>query len=259
MADLPGDRIQPGKPFLHSGVDYAGPFELKVIDRLGDSITMTKAWVAVFVCLKTRAVHLDVVTDYSSGAFLACYERFIGRRGRCERMYSDNGSSFTGAEKEIRRAYESWRSDETMNSLARNGTDWRFMAPASPQQGGIYEAAVKSIKYHLKRIVGIKKLAYEQFVTLLIQIEAILNSRPLHPLSDDPNDIQALTPGHFLISEPFINPPAFKYPKEREETRNALGMKLFMERQRMLSHFWERWQNEYLTTLQERKKWRREK
>lgn len=255
MASLPADRVRPGKPFLHSGVDYAGPFEVKVVDREGDAITTTKSWVAVFVCLKTRAVHLDIVTELSSAAFLACYERFIGRRGRCERMYSDNGTSFVGAEKEIRKAYAAWKNDETMNHLARKGTEWSFMTPAAPHQGGIYEAAVKSMKHHLKRIVGIKKLPYEQFMTLLIQIEAILNSRPIHPLSDDPEDIQALTPGHFLISESFIAPPAFDHPNKKD----IIGIQLWKQRQEMLSHFWNRWENEYLTTLQERKEWRREK
>lgn len=129
------------------------------------------------------------------------------------------------------------------------------MSPAAPHQGGIYEAAVKSMKFHLKRIIGIRSLQYEQFLTLLIQIEGILNSRPLHPLSDDPMDKQALTPGHFLVGEPLIIPLPFIIDKKPE----TIGVKLWRERQKMLKHFWDRWQSEYLTTLQERKKWRREK
>lgn len=74
MAGLPADRVTPGKPFLHSGVDYAGPFEILIVDREGETVITRKSWVAIFVCLKTRAVHIDLVTELSSAAFLACYE-----------------------------------------------------------------------------------------------------------------------------------------------------------------------------------------
>lgn len=185
MAELPGERIQPGKPFFHTGVDYAGPFELKMISGKGEDVRR-KCWIAIFVCLKTRAIHIDVVTDLSSIAFIACYERFIARRGRCLKMHSDNGTSFVGTNKELKRALELWTQKEMLEHLFNKGTEWRFMTPAAPHQGGIYEAAVKSMKFHLKRIVGQKVLPFEQFTTLLSQIEAILNSRPLHPLSDDP-------------------------------------------------------------------------
>lgn len=135
------------------------------------------------------------------------------------------------------------------------GTEWKFIKPAAPHQGGIYEAAIKSMKHHLKRIVGQKCLEYEQFLTLLIQIEAILNSRPLNPLNTDPTDINALTPGHFLIGEQMVVP----LPGVAREESNSKGLKLWKERQKMFIEFWKRWQNEYLTTLTERKKWRKEK
>lgn len=255
MGDLPADRIQPGRAFSVSGVDYAGPFQVRYLDKDGKVIQQHKSWVAVFVCMKTRAVHLDIVPDLASASFLACFERFVARRGQCRKLYSDNGTSFTGAEKEITRAYKKWQKDGTVDSIANKGTEWIFMTPAAPHQGGIYEAAVKSMKFHLKRVVGARILEYLQFITLLCSIEAVLNSRPLTPLSDDPNDIQALTPGHFLISEPLVLPPPFKYTTEKD----VKGRKLWKMRQEMLEHFWNRWSNEYLTTLQERKKWRREK
>ncbi|XP_031629044.1 uncharacterized protein LOC116344589, partial [Contarinia nasturtii] len=255
MSELPADRVQVGKPFLNTGVDYAGPFELKMIDKEGKDVIKRKCWIAVFVCLKTRAIHLDIITDLTTIAFIACYERFIGRRGRCLRMYSDNGTYFVGAEKELKKAIEKWTGKPAMDHLCQKGTEWHFMVPAAPHQGGIYEAAVKSMKYHLKRVVGIKSLPFEQFSTLLTQIEAVLNSRPIHPLSDDPSDVQALTPGHFLVGEPLICPLPFATPTQP----NSIGAKLWRERQTMFKHFWDRWHTEYLTTLQERKKWRREK
>lgn len=254
MSELPSERVQIGKPFLHTGVDYAGPFEL-ILPGAPREFPRKKCWVAVFVCLKSRAIHLDIVSDLTSMAFIACYERFIARRGRCEKIFSDNGTTFVGTEKELRKALEYWINKETLDHLHNKGTEWRFMTPAAPHQGGIYEAAVKSMKFHLKRIIGQKVMTYERFLTLLNQIEAILNSRPIHPLSDDPLDMQALTPGHFLIGEPLILP----LPFHLDNRPDSVGIRLWKERQTMLKHFWERWQSEYLTSLQERKKWRREK
>lgn len=126
-----------------------------------------------------------------------------------------------------------WRSSLAMNDLASRGTAWRFMTPAAPHQGGIYEAALKSMKFHLKRVVGVRTLPYEELLTLLTQIEAILNSRPLTPLSDDPVDIQALTPGHFLIGEPLVLPLPFALDKRPD----SYGLALWKDRQVMLKHF----------------------
>lgn len=255
MADLPADRVRPGRAFEVSGVDFAGPFNVKYVERDGSVITLVKAWVAVFVCMKTRAVHLDVINDLQSSTFLACFQRFVARRGHCYKMYSDNGTSFIGAEKEIAKAYKKWKSDGTLDSIGNKGTQWHFMTPAAPHQGGIYEGAVKSMKYHLKRVVGARTMEFTQFITLLCEVEAVMNSRPLTPLSDDPDDMQALTPGHFLIGQPLILPPPFEYTNES----NTVGKGAWDERVQMREHFWRRWVNEYLTTLQERKKWRKER
>lgn len=252
MADLPADRVTPGRPFEISGVDYAGPFSMKYVNRLSQEITRVKAWVTIFVCMKTRAVHIDIVEDLTSTSFLACYECFVARRGPCYRLYSDNGTSFVGAERELTRAYAEWRTDGTVDSVAKRGTQWIFMTPGAPHQGGIYEAAVKSMKHHLKRVVGPRVMEHRQFRALLCNIEAVLNSRPITPLTDDPHDMQALTPGHFLTNGPLIIPPPFDHLNDHDLD----GRKLWQERQKMLNHFWKRWASEYLATLQERKKWR---
>lgn len=256
MGDLPADRVTPGRAFEATGVDYAGPFHLKYVDKDCNEIVRVNAWAAVFVCMKTRAVHLDLVNDLTSSSFVACFERFVARRGHCYKMFSDNGTSFVGAEKEIARAYREWQTDGTVDRLANKGTQWTFMTPAAPHQGGIYEAAVKSMKHHLKRVVGPRVCEYVQFTTLLCGIEAILNSRPLTPQNDsaeDANDFEALTPGHFLIGEPFVAPPPFRCVNDS----NLEGRRLWNEREKMLKQIWDRWVNEYLQTFLERKKWRR--
>lgn len=252
MSDLPYDRINPCKAFLHTGIDYAGPIQMK--ETLKTRTNFRKVWIAVFVCMVTRAIHLDIITDLTSAAFIQCFKRFVGRRGACETLYSDNAKTFVGASKELKNALEQWNTEETHKKLNSFGTSWKFMTSGAPHQGGIYEAGVKSFKYHTRRVIGDQKWDYEQYMTLLIEIEAILNSRPINPLSDDPNDLCALTPGHFLVGEPLkvphrIDPPSRTKPSMRH---------IWGELQKMREHFWKRWSMEYLPTLQPRKKWRRE-
>lgn len=205
--------------------------------------------------MKTRAVHIDIVNDLTATAFIACYERFVARRGRCAKMFSDNATTFVGSYNAIQTAYTHWNTKETAKHLQLRSTEWHFSTPATPHQGGIYEAAVKSMKFHMRRVIGAKSLTYEQLLTLLAQIEAILNSRPLYPLTDDPADVQALTPAHFLVGEPLILPPPFEIPKET----SSIGIKLWRERQTIIKHIWVRWSDEFLTSLQQRKKWRKER
>lgn len=174
---------------------------------------------------------------------------------RCNKLYSDNGTTFQGSSKEIKIAFKNWSAPEVIAHLNRKRTDWIFMTPVAPHQGGIYEAAVKSAKFHLRRVLGTKSYSYEYLCTFLAQVEAILNSRPICAVSDDPTDYQALTPGHFLIGEPFVLPPPIAAPKQS----NYSLLRIRSEQQKMIESFWRRWQEEYLSTLLPRKKWLKEK
>ncbi|XP_017463990.1 PREDICTED: uncharacterized protein LOC108357424, partial [Rhagoletis zephyria] len=121
-----------------------------------------------------------------------------------------------------------------------------------PHHGGLWEAAVRSAKKHLYRTVGRQVLRFNQLSTLLVKIEACLNSRPLVPLHDDPSGSLALTPGDFLIGRPLNSrpePPIANNPDNRLLYSQQL--------QKMFEHFWNRWQREYLSTLQARRKWER--
>ncbi|XP_011860336.1 PREDICTED: uncharacterized protein LOC105557645 [Vollenhovia emeryi] len=170
-------------------------------------------------------------------------------------MYSDNGTTFVGAKKQIKELYEFHNKQETQADFNQFCTNevitWGFIPPNAPHFGGLWEAAVKSAKYHLSRIVGQAHLTYEELQTVLSEIEAVLNSRPITPLSEDPNDLSYLTPGHFLIGTALNS---FPYRDLSEINVNRLLRRQRVEQLRQ--QFWRRWSSEYLSSLQERSKWR---
>ncbi|XP_076659955.1 uncharacterized protein LOC143363233 [Halictus rubicundus] len=228
MGNFPTTRVQPSKPFLHTGVDYAGPIPLRTAKGRGHN--SQKGYVVVFVCLATKAVHLDAVTDLTSSAFLSAFHRFTARRGRCQHLYSDNATTFKGADTTLRQMFHAASQfySSVAEELANDGTEWTFIPPYSPHMGGLWEAAVKSMKSHMKRVIGEATLTDEEMATLLSRIEACLNSRPLTPLPEDPQDCAPLTPGHFLVGNPFT-----PLPKHRSLT----------------------WSREYVNNLQQLTKW----
>lgn len=194
---------------MHTGVDYAGYFEVKTSNLR--NAPYVKCYVAVFVCLCIKAFHLELVEDLTTTAFIAAFRRFSARRGIPSDIYGDNGLYFVGASNEMPRLLieaKTQQCQEVVNALNNDGTKWHFIPPHSPHFGGLWEAGVKSTKYHLKRTIGTTRMRHQEFVTLLAQIEAVINSRPLSPLSADPNDMQALTPAHFLIGRPLFTIPS---------------------------------------------------
>lgn len=201
MGNLPTLRVErPSRCFENCGVDYAGPFMLKCSNRR--NAAAQKAYICVFICFATKAVHLELVCDLSTDAFLAALKRFISRRGLCKNIYSDNATCFIGANnilKDLNLLMSSESHKDRIHQLMTNHEmTWHFVPPRAPHFGGLWEAAVRSIKKHLNRNVALVKLTYDEFYTLLVQIEACLNSRPLTPLSTDPLDLSVLTPGNFL-------------------------------------------------------------
>jgi len=242
MAPLPKDRVQCSRPFAIAGVDFAGPIVIRSGIR---RVTGIKAWIAVFVCFSTRAVHLEAVEDLTSAAFVACLRRFMSRRGKCKRIYSDNGTNFVGAQKELTAYME--KIDKQMEG---EGIEWRFNPPSAPHFGGLWENAVKSTKFHLTRIMKDTRLTLGELSTLLCPIEACVNSRPMTPLSNNPSDLEALTPAHFLIGGPMFLPP------ENDLTgAEPNGIRRWKRVQYLMQTFWKRWESEYLPQCQVRGKW----
>ncbi|XP_065354992.1 uncharacterized protein LOC135949373 [Calliphora vicina] len=208
MASLPPERTFLSRPFTNTGLDFAGPFNIK--SYVGRGCKITKGYVLVFVCFATKAIHLEATSEISTQVFLAAFSRFFSRRGTPQVLYSDNGTAFVGAANIFNKTQENLFSQVRSNILSQNAfqnIECRFNPPGSPHMGGLWEAGVKSFKSHLKKITHAQTFTFEQFTTMLTRIEACLNSRPLSPMSDNPTEISALTPGHFLIGAPLLSPP----------------------------------------------------
>jgi len=241
MGELPSTRVQSSRPFLTTGVDYAGPISL----RLGQphSKTITKGYIDIFVCFVTKAVHIEVVTSLSTEAFLAALRCLIARRGKLRTICSDNGTNFQGAANELNAIYKMLQSISQMATvhdfLATEGCEWKFIPPHGPHFGGLWEAAVKSMKFHLRRTLGSQVATYEELCTLLAEIEACLNSGPLCALSDDPSNPTYLSPGHFLIGEPLTQLPAADFTDVK---CNRLSR--WQTYQQQLQQFCQRWSSD---------------
>ncbi|XP_039304376.1 uncharacterized protein LOC105201305 [Solenopsis invicta] len=190
MGSLPASRIRVSRPFSQCGVDYAGPFLLRESKKR--NARLQKAYASIFVCFVTKAVHTELVSDLSSNAFIGAFKRFLSRRGKSSRMFSDNGTNFVGAQRQLKEFYEAYLKESIQSNLKEFFSSqeilWTFIPPNAPHFGGLWEAAVKAMKYHMTRIIGNAHLTYEEFQTVLCKIEAILNSRLITPLSADPND-----------------------------------------------------------------------
>lgn len=255
MADLPPSRVTMSRPYQNVGVDMAGPFLTKQ-SRIRKSL-QTKSYVALFICLATKAVHLELVSDMSADKFLFALKRFVSRRGFPSLIISDNGTNFHGTKNQLTTTLHNLISNNDSNNkvdlnwyLVQNKITWKFITPGAPHHGGIWEANIKSMKKHLIRVLGTVVLTYEETYTVLCQIEAVLNSRPLVPLSENPDDLNYLTPGHFLVNSNLTALPETNY------TETPINRLKFWELCcKLHQSFWKKWHVEYLHNLQSRHKW----
>ena len=247
MADLPAERVTPARPFSNCGIDFAGPFTIK-----NKSQKTEKIYIAIFVCMSTKAVHMELVSSLTKEDCIFALTQFISRRVMPQKIFSDNGSNFLGARKDLIKLKilldKSDKENSLINFVNQRSCEWLTIPPRAPHFGGLWEAAIKSMERHMRRVIGLHILSYEEFQTVIDQIEAILNSRPLVTLSNDPNDTMALTPAHFLIGDTMNSLPKAERSNMDLTSRFRL-LKVIQEK------FWKSWKRDYLTELQMRKKW----
>ncbi|GBP00699.1 hypothetical protein EVAR_70784_1 [Eumeta japonica] len=253
MGEIPSCRLEMGmKPFHFCEIDYAGPLHILPYRRRG--VRSIKSYICLFIYLVTKAVHIELASDLSTESFLSAFKRILSRRGPVGVLYSDCGTNFVGAKSYLDNLYKLLLSEEYnnrfTNELRDKRIEWKLNPPSAPHFGGIWESNVRCVKMHLLRVVGNKLLTYEEVLTVLVQIEAILHSRPLSAMSCDPSEPLALTPTHFLTLTPLTSLPARDFSHENVN---------LLQRKRIIDHlvqsFWKRWQIEYLHTLQTRHKW----
>ena len=248
MGDLPTARIEkPERAFTQVGIDFAGPFHVHDADS-------PKAFAAVFICLASKAVHLEAVSSLSTESMLLTLQRFIARRGQPIRIISDNAKNFIGTRNVLETINATTQSSSQVLSKRGIDIDWVFIPPRAPHFGGIWEAAVKQMKHHLRRVMGKQVLTFEEFSTLLCSIEYVLNSRPLLPLTESPKDLDMLTPFH-LINGSHMGQLLIDNNCNQDSVD---GRKRYGLLKDMLKGFWNKWSIEYVSSLQVRNKWKNE-
>ena len=200
MAPLPADRVGGfNPPFTHTGLDYFGPIVVK------SGRTNPKRWICLLTCMATRAVHLEVVHSMDTNSLLMAVQRFIDRRGKPALMRSDNGTNFVSGRKVLERT-QILGSDHLKRGITDKGIDWVFNPPHAPHFGGVWERLVKSAKNALLVALIDDPVTDEVLHTVVVDVEALLNSRPLTHVSVSPDEPEPLTPNHFLFgrAHPYV-------------------------------------------------------
>ncbi|XP_063368187.1 uncharacterized protein LOC134656557 [Cydia amplana] len=246
MGDLPAARLaHHQRPFTHCGVDLFGHMEVTVGRR------HEKRYGVLFTCMTVRAIHIELVPSLSADSFIMALRRMASRRGWPYRMYSDHGTNFRGADAELRRSFKEINDQASVRDLlTTHELEWRFISPASPHMGGSWERLIRSVKTSLKVILKERAPREEVLITLLAEVENIVNSRPLSYVSTDHGDPESLTPNHFLIGSSSNLP----VPGVFDDT-DLFRKKMWRIAQRLTDAFWRRWMREVLPNLLPRQKW----
>ena len=244
-AQLPQFRVEDEQPFTTVGVDFLGPLYVK--ESTNAKTVMSKVYVALYTCATTRAVHLELTPSMQANAFLRSLRRFISRRGIPRLIVSDNFRSFVTVSNKLK----AQTSDDEVTQFLRNkGIDWKFNLAKAPWWGGFFERLVRSTKRCLKKQLGNARLAYEELMTLLCEVEAVLNSRPLTFVYAEDVE-EALTPSHLLIGKRLLTLPSFQVVSEVPSSSRETVTRRVRFQRNLADHFWKRWRKEYLLSLRE--------
>ena len=239
MDDLPKERVE-GNVYLFkgTGIDYFGQFGVTVLRR------PVKHWCCFFTCLVTRVFYrevvncLDTVSCRSLDSTLSV-TRFIARRSKPHTIISDNGTNFVGAAREFEECFSQWDRDAMCKRLARGRIIWNFDPPGAPHFDGIWERLVRSCKKAMFAILAHRRLTLPVLTTTMCWVEQTLNAKPLTPESDDPDDLEALTPNHFLLGRPVLAEPLMP-----EAVRYVDCRKIYKVAQANNQMVWKKWTKE---------------
>ena len=255
MASLPKDRVTPAPPFTFCGVDFFGPFLVKLGRKL------VKRYGCIFTCLACRAVHIEVSQTLVTDSFILAWRRFISRRGNIRTLRCDHGTNFVGAENEFKKQIKLLDSTKIQVYLQEHGCqwiDWKMNPPTASHMGGAWERQIRSIKSILQSLLKTHgaSLNDEALHTLLLEAECVVNSRPIVTETlGDPLCSPPLTPMMLLTTKTkLVLPPPGNFPHESVYSR-----KQWKRVQHIVNEFWQRWKKEYLQNMQARNKWQKKR
>ena len=239
---LPEYRVRQSRPFQTTGVDFAGPLHVRASDHAGTS----KVWLCLYTCCVTRAVHLDLVPRLTATTFMRSFRRFTARRGTPSRMISDNAKTFKSAAAIIK---DTLKSPESTRLFTKLHVEWNFNLEKAPWWGGIFDRMIKSAKRCLKKAIGKNCLTHDELLTLVTEVEAVLNSRPLTYVSSEDAG-EPLTPSHLLVGYRIMTLPDPSVPDDSDYSPGTLTRRM-NHLAKTLGRFWKRWKKEYLLELRE--------
>ena len=246
ISPLPIERIKPSPAFQNVGLDYFGPFEVKgeIQKRVRG-----KCYGVLFACDSSRAVHVDIVQNYTTDAFLQALRRFASIRGWPKRIHSDNGTQLVGASNELTKVVSGldWKSLESYGHKFK--TIWSFCPADAPWQNGSTEALVKSVKRALKLVIGEQVLTYAEFQTVVYEAAQLVNQRPIGKLPLSPDDGTYLCPNDLILGRSTNYVPQGPF----EENANMKRRLNFIEE--IVGNFWRRWSREVFPNLVVEPKW----
>ena len=245
-APLPEFRCQPTHPFLHIGVDFAGPVMVKA-NITARSQGQIKAYICLFVCATSRAIHLEMTTDLTTKSFIQAFKRFIGRRGVPRYIHSDNGKTFESASKEIASQIKGIANELPDNNFFNQyKIQWNFIVPRAPWWGGFYERMVQMVKKSMRKVIGTANLNYLELETVLVQIEGIINDRPLMYIEEDSSSGRAISPSDLLLGRRTTDEV-----NEKMEPTEVFTIKRLQYQKALFERFWSIFMKEYLLKLRE--------
>ena len=252
MSDLPSERLQQTPPFHQVGMDVFGHFLVREGVNTRRSTSSKKVWVLIVVCMPSRAIHLEPLSDMTTSAFMNAFARFTALRGKPKSIRSDNGSNFVGAINEMK----GFTKEELVHRFLQQGITWTLNPPSASHMGGVWERKIGSVRRVMEATfaaTGNRSLTFDELSTILAEAANVVNNTPLWAVSSDPNDPLPLSPNDLLRPHDGIIPPP---PEEYDEADlHRYGKLRYRRAQYLVEHFWSKWKDDYIHTLTVRRKW----
>ena len=255
MADLPIERLTPAPPFTYVGLDVFGPWQVTTRKTRGGA-AQSKRWAVVLTCLTILAIHIELIESMDTSSFINALRGFFAVRGPAAHLRSDNGTNFVGARNELDAAFKKLDKHTVDTYLGKERCEWVFNPPHGSHMGGVWERFIGIVRKVLNSMLaelGPRHLTHEVLSTLMAEVTAIVNHRPLVPVSTDPTMPEILTPSTLLTQK---SSTLKAIPGEFTATDLCKHNKQWRHVQHLANLLWSKWRKEFLPTLQPRRKWR---